>query len=433
MSTAKASKGIWVIILLILLIVPGKPASGLDEPRTVYADEILAKIGKNEPVNYSNAIVLGNLNSASLPSEVIASPISLKDCKFQGAVGFNNTIMKGQVTFERSEFSRPVYFIQSKFMRGANFDSCRFSETAVFRGALLNQSADFEKARFHNFADFGDSHFAADVINFRGAYFYDIANFVSTKFDSENTVFEWSQFNKAAKFWHATFGEYANFRGTQFGDISDFYSVQFNDTADFWGAQFNKDIFFNDIGFKTFRVQWASIEGKLNCNGPPYLLLIKNFKDLEQFDDADNCYYQYRDWRRINRPLEFAKVTDYVAWLSCGYGVRWHHTILSSIVVMLLFGLYYESFSSRGMLRNLLNRDNNKDINKYIFKGNLKRAITFSALTLLSLPSDWFPFGKEEYAEFIRRHLVSAIFERIIGWGLMLLLIGTLSRLMVRY
>ncbi len=59
--------------------------------------------------------------------------------------------------------------------------------------------------------------------------------------------------------------------------------------------------------------------------------------------------------------------------------------------------------------------------------------MAFSAMVILSLPSDWYPYGKDDYSRLVSSHLFAAILERLIGWGLMLLLIGTLTRLMVRY
>lgn len=426
------SKIVFVIMLFIMFLSVEGSAIELESSRVIPSSQILAQIRNSTPVEYTNIEVMGDLDLSNI-SEPVTSPITIKDSEFHGVVIFNDSIIKEPINFERTLFLKPAYFFQTRFMEGVNFNHAQFNETAIFRKSLINQAADFGEARFNGRVDFRDSIITAEIADFGGAYFDDDAQFIETGFSVKNANFEWSQFNKSAKFWHSVFGEYADFRGAHFGDIADFYVVQFNDTADFWGAQFEKELFFNDVSFKIFRIQWASIEGKLNCNGPPYLLLIKNFKDLEQFEDADSCYYQYRDWRRTNRPLEWAIIGDYVSWLSCGYGVRWHYTIFSSIMVIMLFGLYYESFNFRDVLRNLSNERGQKNTNQYEFKENLKRAITFSAITLLSLPSDWYPFGKDEYAQFIKQHLISAIFERIVGWGLMLLLIGTLSRLMVRY
>lgn len=421
-----------VLALLMILLLPGGYADGANGSALVQSSQILAEIKNNSPVDYTDVDVIGDLDLSSISGPII-SPISIKSSKIHGVVIFNNSVIKEPVDFERTHFLKPAYFFQTQFVRGADFDHAQFNDAAIFRKSFLNETSNFAEAKFQERVDFRDSILETNIADFGGADFEDDAQFIETKFRTDNANFEWTHFNKSAKFWLSVFGDRADFRGAHFGDIADFYEVQFNNTADFWGAQFEKDLFLADVSFKIFRIEWASIDNKLNCNGPPYLQLIKNFKDLEQFEDADSCYYQYRDWRRVTRPLEWAKLTDYVAWLSCGYGVRWVNTLLSSIFVVLLFGMYYESFSLRGMLRIISIRNSNSDLGQYTFKKNLKRAIAFSVITLLSLPSDWFPFGRDEYAEFIRRHLVASIFERIIGWGLMLLMIGTLSRLMVRY
>jgi hypothetical protein len=174
---------------------------------------------------------------------------------------------------------------------------------------------------------------------------------------------------------------------------------------------------------------------RLVCNGPTYLALIKNFRESEQFEDADSCYYQYRDWKRKERDPGWPKLFDYLAWLSCGYGVRWQYTIISGVMMIALFGIYFNFNYLAGTMANVFLNRNAQNQNPSISDlwRSLKKSLLFSSMTLLSLPSDWCPYGKEEYSKFIKSHLCAAILERIIGWGLMLLLIGTLTRLMVRY
>jgi hypothetical protein len=62
-----------------------------------------------------------------------------------------------------------------------------------------------------------------------------------------------------------------------------------------------------------------------------------------------------------------------------------------------------------------------------------KESISFSTTIILSLPSDWYPSGKERYEKILKSNLHMAILERLIGWGLMLLFIATLNRLLIRY
>ncbi len=421
---------------MFILVLPAKSTIESGDPRVIHASQILAEISQNRLVEYDNVVITGDLDlgnrETSSPGLVI-SPITVKNSEIYGLISFNNTVMKEPVSFERVTFHAPVYFSQTKFQEGVSFYRSQFNETASFRESLINGSANFKEVRFNGLADFRNSYIVTKIADFRGAHFRGAANFVATKFEAENTNFEWSQFDGPAKFWHSTFGEIADFRGSHFADIVDLYRVQFNDTADFWGAEFKNEIYLNDAKFKTFKVQWASIGDKLNCNGQPYLLLIKNFRDLEQFEDADSCYYQYRNWRRDNRPLGWLKFLDYISWLSCGYGVFWHHTILTGMLVTILFGIYYETKDAESVLLNHFLRKNTIKFSLHEFVQKLAKMMLLSTVILLSLPSDWYPYGKYEYAKSIQHHLYSAILERLVGWGLMLLLIGTLSRLMVRY
>jgi uncharacterized protein YjbI with pentapeptide repeats len=364
---------------------------------------------------------------------IVSSSIKIKNSEIYGIVNFNNTRLEKKVTFEKTVFHGPAYFFQTTFQEGADFSRSQFNETALFRKCFINQLAEFAEVRFRGFSDFRDSCINADIANFRGSYFENTANFVATKFLVKTANFEWSHFKGPAKFWHSIFGPLANFRGSYFEDIADLYEVQFNETAVFFGARFEKGLYFNDVKFKTFKVQWSSIVDKLECNGPSYLLLIKSFKELEQFEDADSCYFQYRNWKRDGRNLSWLKIFDYVAWISCGYGVRWHHTIFFGFMVIFLFGIYYDLDYLITAAINLILKKNQESLMSYDLARSLKEATSISALILLSLPPEWYPSKSELYKKLVDSHIYLATFERLIGWGLMLLLVGTLSRLMVRY
>jgi len=41
-------------------------------------------------------------------------------------------------------------------------------------------------------------------------------------------------------------------------------------------------------------IRWETVNNHLNYQGAAYLTLAKNFKNLDYFEDADACYYQYR-------------------------------------------------------------------------------------------------------------------------------------------
>jgi uncharacterized protein YjbI with pentapeptide repeats len=449
-----------LITLLALLKVVAVES---DDVGVIQAKDIIEKVKLGEPINYSHVLIKGDLNlsaSDAFRMGTIASPINITDSILLGPVDFDHMVFQEMINFEGTRFIGPVSFIGAQFNKYAKFEKTHFegyssfidSEfigSVSFIEAQFSKDAKFEKSHFEGYSYFMDSEFNVSAhfsytrfnnsTNFFKAEFRGISDFYISRFN-ENAIFTSVVFEDDSNFEEALFANYAsfreakfgnaNFKGVQFRGFVDFDSSQFTKSADFIGAKFNKLLYFRGISFTKMSIIWDSIKEKLVCDGPTYLLLIKNFKDMEKFEDADKCYYQYRDIKRKERPFDWEKVLDYVSWLSCGFGVRWQHTILSSIVVAILFGIYYELSS---IIKESLFIKGGLNNYNYNSMQNLKKSIHFSALILLSLAPEWSKFGREEYAKFLTRHWYSSILERLIGWGLMLLLIGTLSRLMVRY
>ncbi len=428
------SLAILAVLIIMFFIFPAAAEKELEKDKLVKASEILERIRREEPVEYSNVWIEGDihLNGTDLAApRIINSTINIVDSKIDGVIDLNDSKMLKSVRFERSYFLKPANFEQTRFLEGASFSQSQFTYAVSFKGATISKNANFNKVQFDGTADFWRCTISADAANFEGALFKGPAHFWGTKFESDDTNFEWSQFSSFASFWGASFGQEANFRGAKFEDEADLTLAQFSGTADFLGVSFGKKLYFNDVKFGAFKVQWTSIGNRLVCNGPPYLQLIKNFKEQEQFEDADSCYYDYRTWKRNNRSLGWPKLFDYMAWISCGYGVRWTHPILSGLLVVTLFGAYFQSCSLIKCRGSYLSQGRGEALVN--LKHEMKQSMLFSAMTLLSLPSEWSPFGRDEYISMLRSHLCAAALERMIGWGLMLLLIGTLTRLIVRY
>jgi hypothetical protein len=422
-----------VLMLVAFLTIAGTTAAESRNITAVQATEIIAKIERGEPANFDAVIIAGDLDlsKSDLPSErLITSPIEITNSIFTGSFNLSELILRESANFKGSHFIRPVKFIGTKFKGEAVFEDTLFDENSFFIESEFDNSARFHYATFN-----GSS-------NFLGAKFNGKHDFHNTRF-TKIALFMSSIFGNDANFRDATFVGLANFRETKFGsgdfsgttfmETGDFNLAKFNKTADFTGSRFAKKLYLNDVKFEGFLVSWDSIDNALNCNSPTYLLLIKNFKEMQQFEDADNCYYQYRDEKRQTGPFDLSKLIDYISWLSCGYGVRWQHPILSAILIAILFGIYYESYNLVNVAANRFYRKTSNDLYKYDFIFNFKKSLSFSTMMLLSLPPEWSRFGREEYTKFVVRHWFAGIVERLIGWGLMLLLIGVLTRLMVRY
>lgn len=411
-------------------------AVGLDDSKIISSKEIMDRIERNQPLNYSNVVILGDIDLKKITARnltLITIPIKIQGATINGNVDFDNVILGGTVDFKRTKFSGLASFNKTQFLKGADFEEAKFDKSAFFLGSQFNDSASFMATQFNRSVNFLEAKFRGEKAEFTRARFVGSANFASARFYVETEKFFESKFLGTAIFWDAEFNGPSDFWGAQFEDYVDFRFAKLAKSSDFTGAKFEGEVNLNGIEFESIIIEWSSLKGRTICNGPIYINLIKNFKELEQFDDADDCYYDYRDWKRTTRAWGWSKVFDYFAWLSCGYGIRWQYPVLSGILIVVLFGIYYESHALMMAMLAFPKPKRSVDLRTSELKQDLKRSISFSAIILLSLSSEWSPFGKGEYEKFINRHLYCAIFERLIGWGLLLLLIGTLTRLMVRY
>ena len=360
---------------------------GEKSQRIVPASEILAKIERGEDVEYDNVIVKGDLD---LGDKTLGT-VHFRDAIFQGSVNFGGTNFTGSASFIGANFSARADFGRSKFSGYADFLGAEFGGDANFGGAEFTGGYTyFLGAEFAGGnADFGGAKFTGGDANFGGAEFTGgYTYFVGAEFAGGNADFVGAEFAGGnADFRGAKFtGGYANFWRAKFaGGNADFLGAEFGGYANFLGAEFDKELTFNDLKFDRLYITWESIKDKLVYNGPAYLALVKNFKVIEQFNDADNCYYAYRkasqaqklwysednrvidllvrcySWiyaniKRISeyfswinnyppltwiRRFTWSKLFDWIGLVSCGYGVKVWPIILWGLGSVLGFTLLY--------------------------------------------------------------------------------------------
>jgi hypothetical protein len=159
---------------------------------------------------------------------------------------------------------------------------------------------------------------------------------------------------------------------------------------------------------------WSEIANSFDGDEATYLALIKNLKDHGQFDDANDCYFNYRIHYMSN-------LYDRLALFTCGFGVRWENTIFCGLCVFIFFGLIY-----------LIIIYGHYEPDKIEYEKQIIDSFWISAIALVSAPKEFGPDAKSDYFENIRALRILAIFERLIGWSLLILLINTLSRVMIR-
>lgn len=161
-------------------------------------------------------------------------------------------------------------------------------------------------------------------------------------------------------------------------------------------------------------VRWNSIRDHLPYNGSVYLMLTKNFRNLEQFEDEDSCYYQYRREKQSRMTNPVQSLADRMVWLSCGWGVRPSYTIALSLLVILFFtGIFWAGHA--------LEFDSAEASQSGVA---LKDALYFSAMIFLGrAPQNLRVLGDYEYL---------TVVETLTGWILMALFLVTLSKVMLR-
>ncbi len=150
------------------------------------------------------------------------------------------------------------------------FDHASFSQLVDFDGTVFTKAANFSDSHFQEDAGFSESQFQGEA-NFSRAHFSTEANFSRARFND-------------ADFGRARFDK--NFHLSN----AKIYTLKLSDAVFTDGSS----IYLKDFNFNRIAVRWNTIRDHLPFNGSVYLTLVKNFRNLEQFKDEDDCYYQYR-------------------------------------------------------------------------------------------------------------------------------------------
>lgn len=461
-------------------------SSGMDS--IISAHDLISEIRSGVPLNYSNMTIKGRIDLAQTDVPVRQS-IRIINSRFQGPVKMEGvTFVQGldlrgcafedNVSFARSRFLGDAKFSGAGFLKQADFADTYFEETSSFIGTRFSGDSSFSGAQFYGDAIFLAASFASDVDfddanfmrsgSFRSAVFEDVrffetefagqatflsalfrgnATFAATRFQSD-VVFRLSRFQMGSTFGLSSFAGLADFGGAEFSETAFFGGVKFSDLAYFAAAIFKGDLILegarlysmqlddvsfaekskvnlNSTDFTKFVVRWSTIRDRMIYNGAAYLALVKNYKSLEWFDDADDCYYQYRKIGQDVEPWSWSKVSDIISWLSCGYGVRVSYTVFWCLFTILLFGVIFwagkgmDKFEIEGME---LPGDHRLRPSKRV---SFTDALYFSIamFTTSQAPVNTYPVG-------FYRHLAMA--EGILGWFFLGLFVVVLSAVLIR-
>jgi uncharacterized protein YjbI with pentapeptide repeats len=400
-------------------------------------------------------------------NSVFENDMDLSSTQFKKSAVFYGTSFLNFSDFEGASFGGNADFRYASFDGDANFESASFDGDAYFWNVSFGGNADFLYASFGGDADFLYASFGGDA-NFRGTSFGGYTNFFDTNFDGD-ADFRGTSFGGYTNFWNTSFAGDADFLYASFGGYTNFFDASFDGDVNFWSASFGGDVHFFDTSFdgdvnfwsasfvgvadfryasfggnvlfehmqfnkvffsdttftnvslhetdfKSMRVDWSSLKDTLVFDGPAYIKLVKNFREMEQFGDADDAYYQYRRLSQANKEWSFSKLGDILMWLSCGYGVKPQYTIILAVILILIFTIIYWLGNGIKRLKES-DEDDEQDV-------SFCDAFYFSVVTFTTVGyGDWYP--KDRYRKFV-------MIEGLVGWLTLALFLVTLANVMIR-
>ena len=436
---------VWILLLgiVVLLMSTSVQAKELTE---VNATDILEKIENGESFPLVNYIITGKLdlskiNLTTVPIareewqityfgleeelKIVKGVIIIKNCIFVDDVDFSYTQFRTIIDFSKTSFLGEINFRGADFAGGANFESANFTGVADFGDANFTGDANFVGADFAGGANFMNANFAGDA-EFIFADFAGGADFTCADF-AGGANFMYADFAGDAHFMYANFSGHSTFYDVDFSDDAKFESANFTDYASFDSTEFNKvsftgtsftNVSLNESDFNQMKVKWSTLKDVLVFDGLTYIKLIKNFREMEQFEDADAAYYQYRQLSQANKKWS-SKLIDVVAGASCGYGVKPERTLIWAFVLIMVFTLVY--WRGKGIKRL---KENDGDKNRVSRWAAFYNSFYFSVVTFTTVGyGDWYPED---------RYRIVVMIEGVLGWLLLALFIVTLANVMIR-
>ena len=400
---------VWILLLGIIVLLMSTSVQA-EELTEVNATDILEQIENGEDIYRENVRIKGELDLSEIELKTIPNTrtereISLYDLEEE------LKIVESKIEIHDSVFEDDVDFSNTQFRKDIDFSGTSFLGEINFRGANFAGYTSFWGANFAGYTSFCNANFAGD------AGFWD-ANFGSA------AGFWFANFAGDAGFGLANFAGDADFGLANFAGDADFELANFAGNATFDSTEFNKVSFtrstFTNVSlgeseFNQMKVEWMTLKDALPADGLTYIKLIKNFREMEQFEDADAAYYQYRRLSQKNKKWSFSKLMDVVAGASCGYGVKPGYTLIWGFILIIVFALVYKL--GNGIKRLKLKENGEARVSFW-------DAFYFSLVTFTTVGyGDWYP--EDMYRKFV-------MIEGVLGWLLLALFIVTLANVMIR-
>lgn len=304
---------------------------------------------------------------------------------------FRGTQFDGSANFSGSQFSDEAIFENASFLGYVNFNSSLFNDNANFRAAHFSKDVDFIDSKFNKFADFNYSFF------------------------SMQTRFNASLFKAPVSFENSKFEDDVDFNSASFENIANFRNSDFKRIANFQSAKFFKKICLNNATYYSLRLPWRNIRDLITYDGPVFISLIRNYKSLNWYSDAKNCYYDYR-LRNRKDLIGFSKIADYLEQILTGYGQQPLYLLLAFIYITSFFGLIFWYFDAICLVSNSCSDLSGNSTSLY-------NSLLFSVIVFAAkIPTDLRPVG--EFFCWL------AVLEAIVGWVVLGVALKALTNLL---
>ncbi len=435
------------------------------EYREVRAKDILKQIENGEDVNLTYCRIVGELNLSTIELEEVINPnqnelLEYYDDSYNERFGFdqklrtinsnitiNNSILENDLDFSHVFFKKPISLDDVTYFSTATFTCTYFNDTVNFDYSTFNDTADFSFATFNNTARLWGVAFN-DNVHFKGATFNDAAIFQEGTFENYAN-FEDVNFNDNANFGVTTFNGVANFKEDEFNNFTffeqanskksiNFNGADFGDYAGFRGATLYGTANFDEATFIYTTYEGPETPENIVSDGINYNVFMKYYEDEGRYDDSDVIYYNYRKKCQAEKKwYEISKWTDFITWLTCGYGVRPLHTLYLGGTLIILFSIIY----AKGPVISLDTISNKKIPLRFYFQGpgilmrteshdsqpqkvSFRDALYFSVNTFTTVGhANWYP--KENFKKW-------ATLEGLLGWIILGIFMATLTAVMIR-
>lgn len=304
---------------------------------------IVKYVNFNNHIQIENCIISGDLileNSEfdyiCIKNTTIFGRSSFYKSNFSDSAIFVDSMFKGIANFEDAIFDE-VKFDRSEFSEDANFEYCLFDKTSRFNGVIFNKDAVFTQATFNDETFFIEARFLNDAYFPRIIFANDVE--FNSAFFSGRVDFYRTQFRRNALFSELISSDEFDFSEADFRGKADFFSSRFGRIVNFHNASFFGILRLNEIRFNQLYLPWKNAKDNLSCDKYLYLYLINSYKEQGLFEDADDCYYYFRDHYPQSYPFSF--MIEPILKCLYGWGVKPFNTILSSLFFIAIFGLYF--------------------------------------------------------------------------------------------